>query len=132
MVSRVLAPIDGSDCSERALLFAAEFCHRFEADLDVVHITDIKTEATDTVMDRANQILAETEIEADPTISIDLGLTFKASDRIGRDILDIVEEESYDHVVMGHHGAGAVDRFILGSAAETVLRSGDVGVTAIP
>jgi nucleotide-binding universal stress UspA family protein len=33
---------------------------------------------------------------------------------------------------MGHHGSGAVQRAILGSAAEAVVRSESVPVTIIP
>jgi nucleotide-binding universal stress UspA family protein len=41
-------------------------------------------------------------------------------------------EQDFDHVVMGHHGSGAVERAILGSAAETVLRAEEFPVTVVP
>lgn len=129
---KVLAPIDGSDCSFRALRFAVTFASRFEADLEVVHITDVETEATDQLLERARAILDETGVAEEPSISIDFDLSFRGSNRIGRNILDIVEEDGYDHVVMGHHGSGRVERAILGSATETVLRSDEVPVTIIP
>ncbi|MFB6173761.1 MAG: universal stress protein [Halobacteriales archaeon] len=129
---RLLVPVDGSDCSERALRFAADLARRFEGSLHVVHVTDRETEATETIMEHARDVLAEEGIEDTPEVTIDVDLTFRAGDRIGEDILRVAEEGEYDHVVMGHHGGGVVDRLILGSAAETVLRAGAVPVTVVP
>ncbi|MDY6818982.1 MAG: universal stress protein [Halobacteriales archaeon] len=128
----ILLPIDGSDCSMRALRFGADFCRRFEGSMHVVHITDVETEATEELIDRAESILADEGIHDAPEVEIDIDLSFRPSTQIGEDILEMVEEQGYDHVIMGHHGAGTVDRMILGSAAETVLRSNAVPVTVIP
>lgn len=127
----VLVPIDGSECSVRALEFALEFARRFETDLDVVHVTDHRTDATQDLVERANTLLADSGIDADIEIVID-SQTFRSSDRIGKQILHLVESRDYDHVIMGHHGTGVVGRAILGSAAETVVQGVDVPVTTVP
>lgn len=129
---KVLAPVDGSECSTRALRFAAEFARRFEASLHVVHVTDEETDATEAILQNAHEILSEEDIDDDPELSTDVRLEFRPADRVGRDILDLVAERGYDHVVMGHESSGAVERAILGSAAETVLRSEEVTVTVVP
>ena len=129
----VLVPIDGSDCSIRALEFAAEFVDRFEASLHVVHISDSETEATDEIVERAREVLAETGVEDEPEVSTDVELAFRPADRVGKDILELVKDRGYDHVVMGHHGSGgAVERAILGSAAHTVVEEEVVPVTIVP
>jgi len=128
----ILAPIDGSDPSERALRFAAELARRFECSLHVVHITDSETDATDRIIERAGEILREEGIDEVPEISIDVGLGFRSADQVGRDIVAMVRSEGYDHVVMGHHGTGMIDRAILGSAAKTVVDANDVPVTIVP
>lgn len=128
----VLVPVDGSDCSERALRFACDLVRRFEGSLHVVHVTDVETEASDMVIERSRGVLDEEDVDDEPSISIDVRLGFRSADRIGEDILRLARDGAYDHIVMGHHGAGAVDRIILGSAAETVLRSGDFPVTVVP
>lgn len=125
-------PIDGSDPSFRALEFAAEFSRRFEASLHVVHITDVETDATQEITDRAREVLEEEDIEDTPEIAIDLEMSSRPSSKVGQDILDLVAERGYDHVIMGHHGSSAVERVILGSAVETVVRSKEVPVTIIP
>ena len=129
---RILVPIDGSEASERALRFAAEFTRRFDGTLHVVHVTDRETEATEQIVARAEEILAEEEVSGEPSVSLDLQLAFRSANRVGDDIVDLVGEGDYDHVVMGHHGDGTVDRLILGSAAETVVRGCSVPVTVVP
>jgi nucleotide-binding universal stress UspA family protein len=129
----VLAPIDGSECSFRALEFAIEFAERYEATLHVIHITDFEGEGTNDVIDRAKEKLADAGVETVPEIETNLSMSTPGyANRVGKDIVQIVDEEGHDHVVMGHHGTGRVGRIILGSAAETVLRATDVPATIIP
>ncbi|MFB6300141.1 MAG: universal stress protein [Halobacteriales archaeon] len=130
---KVLVPIDGSDCSYRALRFATGFVQRYSGDLHVVHFTDYEGETTETIMDRARSILAEADVLDDPEIVTDFAMSDpRYANAVGKDILEIVEEEDYDHVVMGHHGTGAVGRMILGSAARTVIQAAETPATIIP
>jgi len=128
----ILVPIDGSAASDRALRFAADLANGLGSTLHVVHITDAETEATDEIVAHAREILDEEGVAGDPAVEIDVDLDFRPAQRIGEDILDMVEEHGYDHVVMGHHGQGAVERAMLGSAAETVVRAAAVPVSVIP
>ena len=130
--SKVLVPIDGTDPSFRALEFATGFADRYDADLDVVHITDEETDATADILDRAERVLQAAGIETKPEVSTDLDLEFRPADRVGQDVIELVEQRSYDHVVMGHQSSGTVERAIIGSAAETVLRAERVPLTVIP
>lgn len=129
---KVLTPVDGSECSFRALEFAIEFARRFEASLHVVHVTDEETDATDEILARARERLEAAGVESEPEVSTDVDLAFRPAERIGRDILDLVESRGYDHVVMGHHGGGTVERAMLGSAAHTVVEEEAVPVTIVP
>lgn len=129
----ILVPVDGSDVSFRALSFAAEMANHYDAPLHVVHITDRQNETSQEIIDRAREILEAEGIEDEPEVEIDIDLDFRPSKRIGEDILTLVEEGGYDHVVMGHHGkTGAVEKAILGSAAETVVDAQKVPVTVVP
>lgn len=129
---KILVPIDGSDASERALRFAADLSQRFGGSLRVVHISDAETDATDQILERARDILSEAGVDEEPEVEIDVDLGFRSAEQVGEDILDLVDDDGYDHVVMGHHGEGMVDRAILGSAAETVLRANEIPVTVVP
>lgn len=130
---KVLAPIDGSDCSFRALAFAIDLVNRYEGTLNVVHITDYTDETTDQIVRQAEEMLAEAEVEGDPEIVTDMRLTSpRYANQVGKDILKIAGEGAYDHIVMGHHGTGRIGRAILGSAAETVIRAVEHPTTVVP
>ncbi|GGM74864.1 nucleotide-binding universal stress UspA family protein [Halarchaeum rubridurum] len=129
---KILVPVDGSDCSFRALEFAAEMATNYDAALHVVHITDSRDEATEEIVRRARDVLDAHDVEDDPAVRTDVSLDFRPSNRIGEDVLTLVADEGYDHVVMGHHGAGTVERAILGSATETVMDAERVPVTVVP
>lgn len=129
----VLVPVDGSECSFRALEFAAEFVTRYEGTLDVVHITDYQNEMSNEIISRAEQLLADAGIDEQPSVVTDTRMSQpKYSDQVGKDILQITEEGNYNHIVMGHHGTGRIGRAILGSAAETVIRAAEHPSTIIP
>ncbi|MFC7081911.1 universal stress protein [Halorussus caseinilyticus] len=128
----ILVPVDGSECSFRALDFAIEFARRFEGSLHVVHVTDTETDATDDILRRARERLEAAGIADEPEVSTDVNLEFRPGERVGKDVLELVEERGYDHVVMGHHGSGAISRAILGSAAHTVVEEEVVPVTIVP
>lgn len=129
---RVLVPVDGSDCSKRAVAFAAEMAERYDGSLRVVHLTDADTDAARQVLDGVRDLLPD---DFGGEASFDVAVRDMASPtagRVGDEILAHADDIEADHVVMGHHGAGMVERAILGSAAETVVRGEAVPVTIVP
>ncbi len=129
----VLVPVDGSKCSERALEFAAEFVTLHEGSIHVVHFTDVRGDDTDALLENVDERLSAAGLHDDPEVVVDIRLSsVRSSDRVGRDVLDYLEDHEFDHVVMGHHGQGRVERLILGSATEKVVRGTDVPVTVVP
>lgn len=77
-------------------------------------------------------MLDEHGVDDEPELLTERDLDGRVEAKVGKEILALVEAGGYDHVVMGHHGRGAVDRAILGSAAQVVLRADEVPVTVIP
>lgn len=129
----VLVPIDGSDCSFRALDFATQFVRDAGGSLHVVHITDYRDEETAALLDRAERVIDEAGLEDVPEIVTSLKLSEpRFANQVGKDILRLADEGGYDHVLMGHHGTGRIGRAILGSAAETVVRAAETPCTIIP
>ena len=128
---RLLVPIDGSDASERALDHALDLATAFDATLQVVHFSNDETDATELVLEHAREAIRARDVAGTPQVEL-IDLDIWTDTGVGHAIVNFVEEEGYDHVVMGHHGSGAVERAILGSAAETVVRSEAVPVTVVP
>lgn len=127
----MLVPYDGSEDADRALTFGLEFCARYDADLHVVHVSDAETPATDLILDQAEALLAETDIQSEPELVIAGNIDIRTADRVGEEIIDLVAERDYDHVIMGHESADFVTEAIVGSAAKTVVANTSVPVTVV-
>lgn len=104
-----------------ALGFAADFVCRFDATLDVVHFTDSPGADTERLAEQVSNVLESEGLDGDTEIIGDVRLSnLKTSGQIGNDILELVEDRGYGHVVMGHHGTGRIGELLLWSAANTV------------
>ena len=129
----ILVPVDGSDCSMRALAHAIDLAEAVDGTVDVVHFTEFEDESTEQIETRVDDVFAETGVDGTTTIVGAVNLSsLRASDRIGRDIVSYATDNGADHIVMGHHGSGYAGRFLLGSAAETVVSESEIPVTIIP
>jgi nucleotide-binding universal stress UspA family protein len=129
----VLAPIDGSDCSFAALEFATDLAAKFDADLTAVHMTEFEDRATEKIMKRARRILSEAGVDGELVVDTHSDLSsVKASTHIGKHILEFAEEGGYDHIVMGRHGGGRLEKALLGSCSESVIKHAEVPVTFVP
>jgi len=49
-----------------------------------------------------------------------------------REIVEYANQHGCDLIVMGTHGRGGIDRLLLGSVAERVVRSAHVPVVTVP
>ncbi|MFB6079708.1 MAG: universal stress protein [Haloferacaceae archaeon] len=127
----VLVPMDGSELSREALRFAVDFANRYDGTVHVVHFTDHPDEMEAEIVEDAESIVEEAGLDDDPEILVKVN-QFRWSNQVGKEVVRLVAEDGYDHVVMGHHGSGALGRAILGSAAETVVRRSEVPVTVVP
>ena len=124
----VLVAIDGSDGSTRALEFAA----RYEAALHVVHVSDKETAATEEVFDRARDVIDASDMKASLEFRSTDQLSVRPDETVANELLDLVSERGIDHVVIGHQGSGLIERAILGSTSETMIRGSTVPVTIVP
>lgn len=132
MYDRVLLPTDCRDGPEPALDHAIELALAFDAPLSVLSVIDDaadqpvdvdavehrRREALEAVADRVQRAGVEVEIDV----------------RHGAphaEILDYAAEVDADLLVMGTHGRSGVDRVLLGSVAERVLRRAPVPVVTV-
>ena len=129
----ILVPVDNSELSMEALSLALDIAEGLDATVDIVHFAEFEDEEVESLRAAVDNVLEQSAIDAEAEIVGDVRLSdLRASNRIGEDILELVEDRGYDHVVMGHHGSGIVDELLLGSAAETVIEDSSVPVTIVP
>jgi len=141
MMTRVLVPLDDSPLATRAFEHAIEEWPDTEVTalhvvdpVDAVYESEVggpveaevwyesKMEATEALFDRAR------ERAADAGVSLRTATTVG---KPGREIVRYVADHDIDHVVVGSHGRSGLERLVLGSVAERVLRRADATVTVV-
>lgn len=143
---RVLLPTDGSDAAGRAERTAVAFAGAFDATLDAVSVvdtTDLATAAGPTGAEgeavrrvqKALERRAGTATDDVAEAARAAGVAVETSVEEGRPherILARARETDADAIVLGTHGRGGVERFVLGSVAEKVVRLADRPVLVVP
>ncbi|MUV61496.1 universal stress protein, partial [Halobacterium sp. CBA1126] len=137
MYDDVLLPTDGSDAADAAVQHAIELADRYGARLHVLYVADTTEYSTVTFEDAVVDPLTE---EGESVVD---GVVEQATDRnvdaVGvvmkggayETILQYVEDEGIDAIVMGTHGRRGLDRALLGSVTERVVRTADVPVLTV-
>jgi nucleotide-binding universal stress UspA family protein len=134
----VLVPTDGSEAAGVALDHAIDLVRATGGTLHVAHVVDLGVVWGDveagTVLDAMEQTgeravqraVARAEAADVPTVeaSVLQGAPYRA-------ILDHAEDRDVDCIVMGSHGRTGLDRVLLGSVAERVVRLSTTPVLAL-
>lgn len=139
---KILFCLDFSRYSERAREVAVEYAKSFGASLIVLNVVNTRFFSHPAIMDSPTygrafdeaQQTAESQLNSIvESIRRDL-VDVTAASRTGvpgDEILKLAEEESVDLIVMGTKGRTGFSRLLLGSAAETVVKSAPCDVLTV-
>lgn len=144
-VHRVLTPTDFSDRSRRAIQFATDEARLRNAELHLLHC--VVTGMVGHPMD-GPAIVAPAELVGDAERSL---MNFPEGDEptdSSQPVLDVVrtvlqghpesliidyaKEHRVDLIVLGTHARSGIERFLLGSTAEAILRHAPCPVLIVP
>ncbi len=132
-IERILVPVDFSDFSREALRTAKEWAALYDATIDALHVVpealnpafyvggvksiyDMHPDIEEKVQERLDAFLEDTEGPvADVRAHVGVGNAVP-------DIIEFVDANETDLVVMSTHGRTGLDRFLLGSVAEKIIR----------
>ncbi|MFB6217874.1 MAG: universal stress protein [Halobacteriaceae archaeon] len=140
MYERVLVPTDGSAATDRAVAHAVELAAVHGATIHGVYVLDTASYAglsMDTSWEGVGAMLREEGEEALAAVreaAEEGGVAVETELLEGtpaREIVAAAERTGADLVVMGTHGRGGIDRLLLGSVAERVVRTADVPVLTV-
>jgi nucleotide-binding universal stress UspA family protein len=138
MYDDILVPTDGSEGTRGAVERAVDFAKTYDAALHTIYVVDTTVgvdagavgplealeeagrEAIDEVIRQAEAADVE-RVEG----SIARGTPHSA-------ILEYVDENGVDLIVMGTHGRTGLDRYLLGSVTEKIVRMAEVPVVTVP
>jgi nucleotide-binding universal stress UspA family protein len=137
MYDRILLPTDGSEGNDRAVGEAIDLAAETGAELHVLFVVEELPYAPEMTEDRLEVQLRGIGEEATETIrerAEEAGVTAQTAIEDGTphlEILGYVDREMIDLVVMGTHGRNGLDKYLLGSVTERVVRSADVPVLTV-
>jgi len=139
MYDDILVPTDGSAGMESVVEHAQETARRHGAAIHALYVVDSGS-VTGVPMEASWNGIAETlEREGELAVAaverlVDDDLAFERAIREGtpnREIVAYAADHDVDLIVMGTHGRGGLDRLLLGSVAERVVRAASVPVTTV-
>lgn len=140
LYSRILVPTDGSAEGKRAVAHALDVAAVHDADVHALYVVDTASYAGmpmesswegigDLLRSDAREAIARVERLAD---EVDVGVETAVVDGSpSREIIRYAEGNDCDLIVMGTHGRGGIDRLLLGSVAEKVVRAASVPVVTV-
>jgi nucleotide-binding universal stress UspA family protein len=138
MYAEVLVPTDGSPASDAAIEHAIALADRYDARLHALYVVDgaaySSLEAGAEVVVEALESEGEEATGRVADAAADAGVecvTTVTSGTAYRSIHEYVDANDIDVVVMGTHGRQGLDRYLLGSVTERVVRTSDVPVLTV-
>jgi nucleotide-binding universal stress UspA family protein len=126
---RILIPTDFSDASQRALEYAEIIARQCGSHLLLAHVNEPVNMITLPENVWTDQRRAQEQIEQQlDQMGAELrsngfqAETVSVTGLVASELLSLATRENIDLIVVGTHGRSGVDRFLLGSDAETLLR----------
>lgn len=133
MFDDILVPTDGSEYAEAAAEYAEDLAMRYGATVHALCVVDARTLENAPHYDRVRAESAEIAGRVCDELA-EGGITTERAVRTDvphRAILRYATEQGIDLIVMGTHGRTGVDRYLLGSVTEKVVRLSDAPVLTV-
>ncbi|WP_336337900.1 universal stress protein [Haloarcula brevis] len=140
MYDKILVPTDGSPGTRDVLTHAEALAATHGSEVHALYVVDTGRfstlpneptweRVTDSLHREGERALDTVERLVADTVSV---VRATAEGHPSREIVDYANQHGCDLVVMGTHGRGGIDRLLLGSVAERVVRSASVPVVTVP
>lgn len=137
MYQSILIPTDGSPATEVVVDHAIDLAKTYDAALHALYVVDADFGSEIRIVDLLDALERQGEAAVDEILekgraagiesvegTVVSGTPFRA-------ILDYIDTHDIDLVVMGTHGRSGVDRYLLGSVTEKVVRLSEVPVLTV-
>ena len=134
-IKRILIGIDFSEGSTEAALYGFSIARQYEAEVTLLHVTDfimgdIPNQYRHSLLEgirleMEKLIPKEGATACDAATRVEFGIPFQL-------ILKLAQRGKADLIILGTHGKSMLDRTLLGSTTERVIRGAPCPVLAIP
>ncbi len=139
--THILCPVDRSDVSRRALDYAVSLARWSAARLTVLEVIDVTPPVSTGAI--PEMVLVPDELRqgvreqlsglVTPALAADVAAEVRVEEgQVAPRVLQVAADESVDLIVMGTHGRSGVQRLVLGSIAEKMVRQAACPVLTVP
>lgn len=143
MYKHIMVAIDGSETAEMALTTAIQLAKEQNATLNIVHVFDetafsfsarypTAPEFQKTFIEAGKEILATGKDKAHQQNVKAETFFLQSLKGISRELIDFTKSHPTDLIVIGTHGRSGIERLLLGSVAEKLVRMATIPVLLIP
>jgi len=135
MYKKILVPLDGSELAEKALPHAVALAKQSSAEVTLLTVVQLSLGFTGTKLEAIPEAAAERRVALRTEamtylekIQRDLkeqgihARSIALDGDVAAQIIAYAESEAIDLIAMATHGRGGIDRFVMGSIAEKVVR----------
>lgn len=138
MYSEILLPTDGGPASKSATDHAVDLAAASDARLHALYVLDTTAypameagaETVQSALREEGQAALEGVTDAAEAAGVPVVSEF-VTDTPHRGIIEYAEDNDVDLIVMGTHGRTGLDRFLLGSVTERVVRTAETPVLTV-
>lgn len=141
-VGSILLPTDGSDAAEAAADRGIDLATQLDVPVHLLFVADedvsggLASLLSDRDVDSVEELRKQgsDHLARVGTSAREQGVEFVAATREGNpaeEIVDYAAENGIDMVVMGTHGRGGFERFLIGSVTDRVIRTAPIPVMAV-
>jgi universal stress protein A len=126
-LKRILVPVDFTACTEKALQYAVAFAHQFGAELTLLHVVEpsyMPASEMGIIPDGDSTEDAQKEMQS-LVRRLDRAVRYRTLLRKGGaqyEIIDAAKELGSDLIILSTHGRTGLERILLGSTAEKIVR----------
>lgn len=137
MYDRILLPTDGSRGNSPAVDQAVDLAAETGAELHVLFVVEdihYGPELMDGQVEARLRQIGKEAIEEIRTRAAEVGIDVETAVESGtphHEILEYADENDVDVIVMGTHGRSGLDRYLLGSVTERVVRTSERPVLTV-
>jgi len=136
MYNKILVPTDGSEGSKIALEHAKGLAEKYSSEIHLLYVADVRTHNTGEIIPNLVAELEKIGEESIESMKESLEGVEGIKDSVikgipHREINDYADEKDIDLIVMGTHGRTGLDRILLGSVTEKVVRTSNVPVMTV-
>lgn len=144
MYKKILVPLDGSELAKKVLPHATALAKDSGAELTLVTVVQFTMGATGAKLEAMPEAVAERKaaLKAEALIYLEkiqrdlkdkgvIAHCVALEGDVASQIIAFAEQKSFDLIAMATHGRSGIDRFVMGSIAEKVVRGTVIPVLLI-